>query len=183
MKTKILLSAFALAIVSILFISSDNLYSKDNSCCCADCVCPTCICSETCCKDGSCTGCNDNKCCEGNISEADCCNKNTSGGVQSDSAVCIVSGEKLVEGKEVSVNYMGKDYKFCCEDCAEGFKNEPIKFVKEGLICPIMNEPVKKNVYTMYEGTKYYFCCKMCIGEFNAEPTKYIKKETKADNK
>ena len=180
MKTKILLSAFALAIVSILFVSN-NLYSKDNTCCCTDCQCRTCACAETCCKDGSCAGCNDNKCCDEKIGrEADCCKAvNTSGGLSGDSAVCIVSGEKLVEGKEVVLNYMGKDYKFCCEDCAEGFKNEPIKFVKEGLVCPIMNEPVKKNVYTVYEGTKYYFCCKMCIKEFEADPSKFIKKSEK----
>jgi YHS domain-containing protein len=152
-----------------------------SNCCCADCQYQTCARGETCCRDGSCAGCIDNKCCdEKRNTGASCCKgTNKLGGVSGDSAVCIVSGEKLVEGKEVVYSYMGKDYKFCCGDCAEGFKTEPIKFIKEGLTCPIMNEPVKKNVYTVYEGTKYYFCCKMCIKEFEADPSKYLKKESK----
>ena len=50
-------------------------------------------------------------------------------------------------------------------------------------MCPVMNEPAKKNVSTVYEGTKYYFCCKMCIKDFEADANKYLKKEPKTDNK
>jgi YHS domain-containing protein len=74
---------------------------------------------------------------------------------------------------------MGKDYNFCCQDCVEGFRNEPIKFIKDGINCPVMGEPVKKEVSTMLEGTKYYFCCKMCIKEFKDNPDKYLKKNDK----
>ncbi len=95
--------------------------------------------------------------------------------------VCVVSGESIGKDKAIVFGYMGMDYNFCCEDCLESFKSEPIKFVKTELMCPIMNEPVKKNVSTIYEGTKYYFCCKMCIAEFNAEPSKYLKEESKTN--
>jgi YHS domain-containing protein len=113
-----------------------------------------------------------------------CCkDMKKSGGVSSDSAVCVVSGEPLVKGKEVVLNYLGKDYSFCCDNCVTSFKNEPIKYIKDGLMCPVMNEPVKNSVSTVYEGTKYYFCCKMCIKDFEADANKYLKKEPKTDNK
>ena len=112
---------------------------------------------------------------------------NKSGGVSNDSAiVCVVSGEEIAKGKEVVFNYLGKDYNFCCSDCLASFKSEPIKYIKDGLTCPVMNEPAKNSVYTTYEGTKYYFCCKMCIKDFESNPGKYMKKgetEPKSDNK
>ena len=155
------------------------------ACCCADCKCENCTCAENCCKDGGCKGCKDNNCCDkGNCAGGNCCkDMKTSGGVSSDSAVCVVSGEPLVKGKEVVLNYLGKDYSFCCDNCVTSFKNEPIKYIKDGLMCPVMNEPVKNSVSTVYEGTKYYFCCKMCIKDFEADANKYLKKEPKTDNK
>ncbi|MBN8568351.1 MAG: YHS domain-containing protein [Ignavibacteria bacterium] len=178
MKTKLFLSVLALAMVAVAFMYGSS-YGEQESCCCTNCVCISCTCDE-----GNCSGCGDNGCCaSGNCAGGNCCkDMNKSGGVSGDSAVCVVSGEPLVKGKEVVLNYLGKDYSFCCDNCVTSFKNEPIKYIKDGLMCPVMNEPAKKNVYTVYEGTKYYFCCKMCIKEFEADANKYLKKEPKTDN-
>jgi len=165
MKTKLFISAIALAIASFLFTYS-NSYSKEANCCA----------SSECCSqsDGSC--CEGNNCGENNVS------LNTAGGIKTDSvlasidsAVCVVTGEKIAEGKGINFNYLGKDYKLCCENCLETFQNEPIKYVKDDMTCMVMGEPVKKNISASYKGTKYYFCCKMCISQFNDEPEKYLK--------
>lgn len=190
MKTKLFLSVLALAMVAVAFMYGSS-YGDQKSCCCTNCVCVSCTCDE-----GNCSGCGDNGCCtagncamtscdskKGCGSSSSCDSKMTSGGVSSDSAVCVVSGEPLVKGKEVVLNYLGKDYSFCCDNCVTSFKNEPIKYIKDGLMCPVMNEPAKKNVSTVYEGTKYYFCCKMCIKDFEADANKYLNKEPKTDNK
>lgn len=46
----------------------------------------------------------------------------------------------------------------------------------EQTICPVMNNPINKAVFTEYEGKKVYFCCPECEGKFKAEPEKYIAK-------
>jgi YHS domain-containing protein len=147
------------------------------ACCCTDCKCENCTCAENCCSTGGCAGCKDNACCDkGNCKDASCCKDNKSGGISNENPVCVVSGEEIAKGKEIVFNYLGKDYTFCCNDCVASFKNEPIKFVKEGLNCPVMGEAVNKNVCTVYEGTKYYFCCIMCIKDFKEHPHQYLKK-------
>lgn len=40
--------------------------------------------------------------------------------------------------------------------------------------CPVMGEPVKKDVVTDFEGGKVYFCCPGCIAKFNKDPNKYL---------
>ena len=42
--------------------------------------------------------------------------------------------------------------------------------------CPVLNRPVKKNVYADYKGKRVYFCCPPCIPKFNKDPEKYMKK-------
>ncbi len=196
MKTKLFLSALAFAMVAIAFMYN-NSYSQEKSCCCNDCKCSTCACSETCCKDNSCSGCSTNNCCDANVSDKSCCVKGNASGesvsgnieknVSGDSAmVCMVSGEKIEKGKEITLNYLGKDYNFCCKDCEAKFKKEPMDYAKDGLNCPVMDEPAKKTIYSVVDGTKYYFCCKMCIKDFEGNPDKYLKKndkEPKTDNK
>ncbi len=46
----------------------------------------------------------------------------------------------------------------------------------EQKICPVLNNPIDKKVYTVYKGKKVYFCCSMCIPEFEKNPEKYISK-------
>ncbi|MBI5404000.1 MAG: YHS domain-containing protein [Ignavibacteriae bacterium] len=100
-------------------------------------------------------------------------------GIVSDSVkICPVSGEKIdgSEGEPVKFTYLGKEYLFCCSGCVKKFKAEPIKYIKEELNCPVMGEPIDKNVSTIHDGVKYYFCCNPCIKKFEKEPQKYLDK-------
>ena len=46
----------------------------------------------------------------------------------------------------------------------------------EQTICPIMGEPIDKDIYVIYLGKKVYFCCKECEEKFMEEPEKYLDK-------
>lgn len=43
-------------------------------------------------------------------------------------------------------------------------------------ICPVMDGPINKDVFTMYKGKKVYFCCPGCDKVFNDDPEKYLDK-------
>lgn len=47
---------------------------------------------------------------------------------------------------------------------------------KKQTICPMLGNPIDKNVYTDYKGKRIYFCCSMCVGEFKKHPDEIIKK-------
>lgn len=42
--------------------------------------------------------------------------------------------------------------------------------------CPIMGNPIDKNIYVEYKGKKVYFCCAACKAKFEQEPEKYLSK-------
>ncbi|MHC4122647.1 MAG: YHS domain-containing protein [Planctomycetota bacterium] len=42
--------------------------------------------------------------------------------------------------------------------------------------CPVMGNPINKNLYTEYKGKKVYFCCPGCKPKFEADPEKYVTK-------
>jgi YHS domain-containing protein len=46
----------------------------------------------------------------------------------------------------------------------------------EQKICPVMENPIDKDVFVEYQGKKVYFCCPECKAKFNADPEKYIAK-------
>ena len=46
----------------------------------------------------------------------------------------------------------------------------------EQTICPIMNAPINKALFTEYKGKKVYFCCEPCKEKFEATPEQYIAK-------
>jgi YHS domain-containing protein len=46
----------------------------------------------------------------------------------------------------------------------------------EQTICPVMGNPIDKDVFVEYKGKKVYFCCPDCKAKFNADPEKYIAK-------
>jgi YHS domain-containing protein len=48
----------------------------------------------------------------------------------------------------------------------------PVAF--EQTTCPIMDAPIKKNIFVEYKGKKVYFCCSGCEDKFNADPEKYL---------
>jgi len=109
------------------------------------------------------------------------CTKNKTGSSQGavDSVkICPVSGETIdgTEGEPVKFTYLGKEYTFCCAGCLKKFKAEPITYIKEEVKCPVMGEPIDKNVSATVDGVKYYFCCSGCISKFEKDPKKYLDK-------
>ena len=46
----------------------------------------------------------------------------------------------------------------------------------EQTTCPIMDNPINKNLYAEYKGKKVYFCCPGCKPKFEADPEKYVTK-------
>ncbi|MEN8126995.1 MAG: efflux RND transporter periplasmic adaptor subunit [Planctomycetota bacterium] len=47
---------------------------------------------------------------------------------------------------------------------------------KEQTLCPIMGNPINKDVFVEYKGKKVYFCCGGCDEAFLKEPEKYLPK-------
>ena len=46
----------------------------------------------------------------------------------------------------------------------------------EQTTCPVMGNPIDKNIFVEYQGKKVYFCCKACPDVFKADPAKYLAK-------
>ena len=46
----------------------------------------------------------------------------------------------------------------------------------EQTTCPVMGNPINKDIFTEYKSKKVYFCCAGCKEEFEKEPEKYIAK-------
>jgi len=42
-------------------------------------------------------------------------------------------------------------------------------------ICPVMGDPINKNIFVDYKGRRVYFCCNMCPEMFKKDPEKYLK--------
>ena len=46
----------------------------------------------------------------------------------------------------------------------------------EQKVCPIMGQPIDKDLFVEHEGKKVYFCCPGCVDTFKADPEKYLSK-------
>lgn len=44
---------------------------------------------------------------------------------------CPVSGEKIDKKTEVTYEYKGKIYSFCCQGCIDEFKKDPEKYIEQ----------------------------------------------------
>jgi len=62
------------------------------------------------------------------------------------------------------------------EPAASAETKEIVSRVIEQKICPVMEAPINKELYTEYKGRKVYFCCPGCKEMFEKEPDKYIPK-------
>jgi YHS domain-containing protein len=92
-----------------------------------------------------------------------------------DSAICLVSGEVIEEGKGTKLMYLGKEYAFCCEGCVGEFKAASIKYTDGKAICPICNDDDgKESISTTYNETTYYFCNNKCKEKFEKDPEKVL---------
>ncbi len=52
----------------------------------------------------------------------------------------------------------------------QGFAAEP------QTTCPVMGNPVNKELYVDYKGKRVYFCCPPCVQKFKQHPEAYLKK-------
>lgn len=43
-------------------------------------------------------------------------------------------------------------------------------------LCPVMDDEIDSEVFTMHNGRKVYFCCEDCIPKFKKDPAKYLAK-------
>ncbi|MCL7489779.1 MAG: YHS domain-containing protein [Desulfobulbaceae bacterium] len=43
-------------------------------------------------------------------------------------------------------------------------------------ICPVMGNPINKNIYTDYNGKRVYFCCPPCPSNFVKHPEAYLQR-------
>ena len=117
---------------------------------------------------------------------------------------CAVSGEMIKKSDaKGSMEYKGETYYFCCDNCAESFKENPDKYIdqegQEGhmhahqhgeeqmhqqengtAVDPVCGMKVKKSdakATYEYEGKTYYFCMEGCKEKFVENPEKYVQKE------
>ena len=67
-----------------------------------------------------------------------------------------------------------------CKKKSEPIAQAEIKQVASEAIeqqtCPVMGNPINKELYTEYKGKKVYFCCAGCKPKFEADPEKYVTK-------
>jgi YHS domain-containing protein len=62
------------------------------------------------------------------------------------------------------------------EPTAPAETKEVVSQAIEQKMCPVMEAPINKELYTEYKGKKVYFCCPGCKEKFEKEPDKYIPK-------
>jgi len=55
-------------------------------------------------------------------------------------------------------------------------KSEPAPVATEQITCPVMGNPINKNISIEHKGKKVYFCCSPCAEKFKANPQKYLAK-------
>lgn len=51
--------------------------------------------------------------------------------VAAGNGVCPVTGEKIDKNSEVTYEYKGKIYSFCCQACIAEFKKNPEKYIEK----------------------------------------------------
>lgn len=124
----------------------------------------------------------------------------------SEKVVCQVSGKEIEKSEAAgSMEYKGKTYYFCCENCEKAFAENPEKYINakpgelhehgeehehmehgEGHeedgkvkdpVCGMEIEKEKAKATYEYKGKTYYFCMEKCKKEFIKDPEKYANKK------
>ncbi len=70
------------------------------------------------------------------------------------------------------MNHEGHDHSAMMEEGAE----KAMEAVGEQTICPVMGNPINKDIFVEYKGKKVYFCCPGCDKIFKEDPEKYLAK-------
>jgi YHS domain-containing protein len=112
---------------------------------------------------------------------------------------CAVSGKEIKKSEaKGSMEYNGKTYYFCCENCQDSFVKDPEKYVNaapgehhehgehgehgehaengkvKDPVCGMEVEKDKAKATYEYKGKTYYFCREKCKEEFVKNPAKYV---------
>lgn len=116
---------------------------------------------------------------------------------------CPVTGDKI--NKKLFVDYQGRRIYVCCEGCIAAVKKDPEKYISKleasgqsvvitdsskvkaqekkvsqkmvpQKTCPVMGNPINKDLYVDYKGKRIYVCCGGCIDPIKNDPEKYLKK-------
>ncbi|UCE41554.1 MAG: YHS domain-containing protein [Candidatus Aminicenantes bacterium] len=114
---------------------------------------------------------------------------------------CAVSGNEMKKSEaKGNMEYKGKTYYFCCDNCEKAFKENPEKYInqegQEGhehahqhgedhmhehgddtVVDPVCGMKIKKSEAKAtheYNGKTYYFCMEGCKEKFVKEPAKYV---------
>jgi YHS domain-containing protein len=107
---------------------------------------------------------------------------------------CTVLNSRFEVGKDTQIiDYQGKSYYFCCQDCISDFVKNPDNYVAAGELplreptkdetgksqrCPVSKLEFQVSSETPvidYKGKSYFFCCSSCVMEFRRNPDKYSK--------
>lgn len=59
---------------------------------------------------------------------------------------------------------------------AQSATAKPVKQLKPQATCPVMGDPIDKNLFVDYKGKRIYVCMQSCLPEVRKDPEKYIKK-------
>ena len=105
-------------------------------------------------------------------------------------STCPVTGEAI--DKKVYTDYNGKRVYFCCGSCETAFRKDPEKYIRQltdkGVTlepvttlvpqktCPVMGNPIDRNLYVDYKGQRIHVCCGGCIEPLKKDPEKYLRK-------
>lgn len=154
----LLIFALSLFVVTFLNLNSYGLDDDDPKSCCKNKE----ECSHS--KESS----------SGNIQVITDDSSETDGTQDVTTLVCPISNKEFEKGAGVTYNYLGEEYSFCCQDCVDKFKSEPMSYIDGKLKCPVMGGAAKQGMFVEYDGVKYYFCCEGCSDKFNSNPEKYM---------
>lgn len=74
----------------------------------------------------------------------------------------------------------GREYRFCCQGCADVFKSDPDRYVAEiadWVVCPVClgEKPRSVTVGTEHDGVEVRLCrCPGCLTEFKKRPDELL---------
>ena len=109
---------------------------------------------------------------------------------------CIVTGEKLGSmGAPVSIQYKGREIRFCCGGCPPKFEASPEPYIKKidaAIVaqqkplyaldtCPVMGGKIgAKVVEHVVNNRLVLLCCPDCVSKIDKDPDKYLAKVDEA---
>jgi YHS domain-containing protein len=93
---------------------------------------------------------------------------------------CSLTRLHVSKDKSESYRYNGKEYRFCCNGCANLFTSNPEKYIQETdniVVCAacLAEKPKELAVKMSYGGREFYFCrCPHCVAEFSKRSDYFI---------